>query len=95
MKVNFLNFSVPFNWKTPIGYVFMLIIYAIESVSLTISASASLCYMLGSYWVLMAIVEDAVEDLNSFNRINSANLNGRQFNKDFFNAIQLYSELKE
>lgn len=80
---------VPFDWKTPSGYFFVVMFLAITCLCATHPSKATFCYIIGSFWTLLTIAEDITNDLDDLNpKI-------RHFDIHFYKVVQLFTNLKE
>lgn len=90
------NFRVPYSWKTPYGYFFMLVTAAIDCFCTTSACTATICLIIGSSWVLITVAKDITNKLVHLSTIiDSSNTNERQINKQFYKIVELFSNLKE
>lgn len=89
------HFRVPFDWRTPYGYLFMLAMHAMNCVCTTNPCQATLSFLLGSIWALLTIVEDVTNDLDDFAFIDSSNLKRPQFIRHFCKVVEQFSNLKQ
>lgn len=93
---------MPFNYKSPVGY---LITLSFESFEMFVTAdivSYILCFLFGSCFLLKLFVEDVTSELSFLNLEDKATSNGKNSAKDkaermtmFFNAVQNHSDLKQ
>lgn len=90
-----LSFMIPFSWQSPWGYLFMLVLSAIDCFCSTTACTATICLFIGSSYVLITIAEDITNNLDHLNCIDSTNPNERQIHKQYTDVVRLYANLKE
>lgn len=98
-KVDFFSFHctrLPFDWKTPYGY---LPVFISQSIGPGVAASADvqfLCLIFGSCWLFIFIAEDIAKDLIAFNIIaKTSNANHSELTKRFCDIVQIFTDAKE
>lgn len=93
----FIFKRVPFNWKTPIGYVQLLILFDVLCFCCVFSVIPTVTLLIGFPLLFNAFVEDITHDLTFLNNKYSSSYrkNRREFRKRFCNIIRLHSDLKE
>lgn len=80
---------MPFDWRTKCGYFFVITFEAIICLAVTYPCKSTLCFLIGSFWALLTIVEDIANDLNDLNARR------REFNAKFYNVVHQFSSLKK
>lgn len=88
-------FRVPFNWRTPIGYLVYVVFYIATGLSLTLSATATLSFCIGSFLLLISFVEDATNDLARLNVDEKSKSYDIDVKIHFHTAVHAYSDLQE
>lgn len=56
---------LPFNWKTPFGYVIAMIIFAEVTFYILCCGVIGVCLLFGSCWLIQSIVQDIAHDMNA------------------------------
>lgn len=86
---------VPFNWRTPQGYLMFSIFNAITSVCTVFSTVPTTCYYVGSCWLFIAMAEDI--DGNFCLLIDSVKMESSdmQLRKQLCDFIRVYTEVKQ
>lgn len=86
---------VPFNWKTPFGYLMVLAFYIIGNFCTTLSSLSTICLLIGSCWLFNAFARDVTNDLALLKVNHFKHRHGREFYKRFCNIVHRYSDLKK
>lgn len=86
---------MPFNWKTPLGYVIALMTQGVASYFTLLSTASTLCLLVGICLLLIAFVEDLANDLNVLSISELPNDRHSKLLEDFRNSMQLYSQVKQ
>lgn len=96
-KINhvFLFTRLPFNWKTPFGYLIALMMQAVASYFTLLSTASTLCLLVGLCLLFIAFVEDLANDLNALSITEIPNKKHEKLMEDFHNSMQHYSQVKE
>lgn len=87
--IMFVFVRVPFDWRSPSGYAIVIIFETVICLTVTYPCKASLCFLIGSFWALLTIIEDIANDLHGLNAKR------REFNEQFYNLVHQFSTLKE
>lgn len=95
MSVFALYLRVPFNWRTPFGYLLYAVFFIAGGLTISMSATATISFCIGSFMLVISFVEDATNDLTSLN----VEENSKSYDIDvkirFHSAVRAYSDLKE
>lgn len=86
---------MPFDWKTPIGYLVMLVYQLFMLIFICVNCSCILCFIIGVCLVLMLVVKDIERDFNIQNVCENANDDQMKLRKKFYNVIQFHSNTKQ
>lgn len=90
-----LNRRLPYNWRTPLGYLVTLIIQTVASLSCILSIVPAICLLVGLCWLIISFVEDVTNDLNALNIGQNTERSRRIMKERFCSIIQLHMELKQ
>lgn len=91
----FLYSRVPFNWKTKFGYLVFVVFFIVGGLTLTISASATICLCIGLFLLMISFIEDATNDLIRLNVDENFKSYDFDVKMRFRSAAQAHSDLKE
>lgn len=91
----FLYLRVPFNWKTKFGYLVYVVFFIVGGLTLTISASATICLCIGLFLLMISFIEDATNDLIRLNVDENFKSYDFDVKMRFRSAAQAHSDLKE
>lgn len=94
-KLNLILTRLPFNWKTPFGYLIATIIISLASLCMLSSAVPTVCIFCGLCWILMEIVKDMTNDLINLKARKRFDPNYKQLNRHFFNMVHDFSDAKQ
>lgn len=88
---------IPFDWKTPFGYLAVWIFMYASLLSATFCITPILCLSFGSAWLVQSFANAITSDLNEFNDLieKSNKHHCNSLNKHFCTIIQDFSELKK
>lgn len=89
ISVESIFVRVPFDWKNPLGYFFILTIQAVITLTTTYPCKVTICFLIGSFWALLTIVEDITSDLHGLNAKR------RKLDGNLKNIIHQFSNLKK
>lgn len=89
-----LSHRLPFNWKTPIGYMIALASEwaIIHSAILT---AAIFVFFVGSAWLIICLIKDITNDLSELNITGTSLHSRRELRERFCYIIQFYSDAKQ
>lgn len=87
--------SLPFDWKTPLGYLFVLVVESMATFCTCLYLTASLCFYIGSTWMLKSFVEDAANGFSHLNEAETSHRNSKKMKTHFNDIVQLYADAKE
>lgn len=102
---------MPFNWKTPLGYLIALLFECISSYYAALFLVPLLCFLFGSCFLLRSFVKDITNDLSLLNacttsakpknksgtnkNLTNTKRNDEKIEQIFRNSIQCHTELKQ
>lgn len=86
---------LPFNWKTPFGFLIAILDQAVAAYFTLLSTASSLCILVGMSWFFIAFIEDIANDLFVLNPIEIPNRSYQELMEDFSHNIRLYSDVKK
>ena len=87
---------LPFDWKTPFGYLLAISAQAAGYFCICSNAPPVIGYMIGSCWLFISFIEDITTEFLLLNSSEaSSNQNDKEFKENFCNIIQLYSDVKQ
>lgn len=88
--------SLPFNWKSPFGYLIAMIIFAEATYYLLYCGVIMVCFLVGSCWLIQTIVQDVADDVSAFNVTSKKwNQNRMEMRKIFNKFIDDNSKAKQ
>lgn len=88
---------LPYNWKTPLGYLITLVFQAVAAISTFLSFIPTICLLCGSCFLIIAFVDDISNDLDILNNIDGGGMSRpchRIVKERFCNTIQFHTDLK-
>lgn len=91
----FVYFRVPFDWRSPFGYIMYLMFYVPGIFCVIYAAVPPICFYAGSCLLFIAFVQDIEDDLNVLMVKNSDGTHDAKLKAQFFEIVQVYSEVKE
>lgn len=91
----FLIKRVPFNWRTPFGYLLYVVFFFVGGFCISISATTTISFATGSFLLFISFVEDATNDLVRLNVDKKSKSHGFEVKTRFHSAVHDYSDLKE
>lgn len=103
-KINEINFkfillllrSLPFDWKTPCGYL-MASIFILTAAAVTLLFVVPIsCFVIGFAWIAIAFVKQGISNVHNLNEITrNSNANHFLLLHSFGNIVQDFSDIKE
>lgn len=88
-------FRLPFNWKTPFGYLTTFLIQCSAAYTSICCFIPMKCFIIGCCVLFATFVEDITHDLSLFNTNKSINRGGNGTIRQFCNIVQFHSNVKE
>lgn len=91
---HFFLYRLPFNWRTPLGFIVVLLYQILVAYLVGLLFIPILCFLVGSCFLLKIFVEDTTKDLN---RLNMSKMygNNKEVKEIFCNIAQDFSNLKQ
>lgn len=89
---------MPFNWKTPIGYLVTLSIEAVATYYVTVFLSLQFCFLIVSCVLLKSFVDDIMNELHTLNvdkQIPADSDDAKNLKLDLCNVVQDHANMKE
>lgn len=89
---------MPFNWRTPLGYLAALSFEYILLRSSFVFFHSLVCFYIGSCLLLKTFVEDITNDIRSLNAIDNKKSDGnrtKEIRTIFANVVQDHAALKQ
>lgn len=86
---------MPFNWRTPQGYLLFTVFNSITSICTVFSTVPTTCHYVGSCWLFISMAEDIDGDFRSLNDSIKMNCSGRELRQRLCNFIRVYTEVKQ
>ena len=94
--VFFLFWRLPFNWKTPLGYLIALLIQCIETTCDDFSGLPVACFLFQSCQLFEAFVEDIARDVSLLDiEFCSSEANRHQATENFVNVLRNFTTVKQ
>lgn len=94
----FCLFSLPFDWKTPIGYSLAIFSFCIATYVLTSGIVPIVCFFIGSSELFMSFNRDLTSDVKQLNKLGRRSTNDenhREIQQFFVNIVVNFSTLKQ
>lgn len=88
-------FSLPFNWKTPLGYSIAWTLEYMAAFSLLFFCVCVMCIYLGLTWTISSILKDIANDLCLLEMDKKCDKNIIKLKRQFRDIVQSYAEVKE
>lgn len=82
-------FRLPFNWRTPVGYMVALLGQWAAAVCTLFGGTTAISFLVGSCWLFITILDDITNDLNKLNGRNRKKL------QHFREIIVCYADVKQ
>lgn len=94
---NFLHrfHRLPFDWKTPIGYLFALAAESVSAHSALFCFTPIISFFVGSAWLIICSLEDISNDLTELNGSKTSNKNPDEVKEHFCHVIRFYSDARQ
>lgn len=85
----------PFDWKTPVGFVFATLLECLTMLYVNVMNSSFLSLAIGSYFWSMSCIKDLKNNLNSIRKFVKPKSKRSQFTKQILDAVDHHSKLIE
>lgn len=90
---------LPFDWKTPLGYLATLSLEFIGAFYTAMFLVAIACFLVGSCWLLISFIEDITSDLSLLTENNETSDGTSDGTSDvivrFYEIVQFYSDVEQ
>ena len=99
-KIKIINdfdyYRLSFIWKTPIGYIAVMIYFVFGDITAIVCVIPTICFCLGSGWLLKSFIEDIRNDLSHLHVTKRVRQhNERELEINFCKIVQLYTNVKK
>lgn len=92
----FLLWRLPFDWKTPNGYLIALLAECAAGASIAICCTSVTCFLIESCLLTIAMLEDIANDLSGLSLIGSTAKTGyNKIETQFYGIVRNYSDIKQ
>lgn len=88
-------FSLPFNWKTPFGFIIASSSLTAAGFALFLSITPTTCFFFGSCWIFIVFVEGITNDLAILNIGGMSQRSRDKMRKLFLKIIHHHSVVKQ
>lgn len=85
---------MPFDWKTPFGYFVAFLYASVSLYYILFSVLPTVCLTIGSYWMIVLIIKDIINDYRIFNN-KLTEENNKEALALFSNVIQDMADAKQ
>lgn len=86
---------MPFNWKTPFGYLIANFIETLAFYTTVLICVPLVCSLIGPSSFFKAIATDVSNEVHLLDVDDKTNQSDRKNKENFFNAVQLFADAKE
>lgn len=86
---------VPFNWKTPAGYLVAFLGETLSSACTIYTTTPIICFIVGACCMLAAFVKDIASELTAFNADKLADAKQPDVKKHFCKIIRMFTDVKQ
>lgn len=95
-KKYFFISRLPFNWKTPLGYLAVLFCESVLAFYTIMFVAAIGCLLIGSCWIVILLIEDITSDLSPLTRDDeTSDRTGTNLTVQVYNIVQFHSDVKQ
>lgn len=92
----FFNFSrLPFNWKTPFGYLLAWVAQAVAAYSTVNHLNLVISLLIGSCYFVIGTLKDIENDFAQFNGVKASTKNRRQKNAHFCEIVEFHTDARQ
>lgn len=89
INFHFCSLSLPFDWKTPFGYLFAFVISSNACYAYIFSLCPMIYFLIGSCWLFVEAAEDITEDLSLLQK------NDARLKRQLCDIIRFHAEAKQ
>lgn len=86
--------SMLFNWRTPYGYGLATILQSSAIFSMLIFITTMICWVVGCCRFFLFAIKDITSEFSRLNATKTSEESEFEWNKQFFNMIRLYTDVK-
>lgn len=86
---------IPFDWKTPQGYLIVFIDQCAACYFLCLSCTSIMCFAIGTCMMITSILRDIANDLSLLNEPIIFNARRNKMAQQFYDIIQLHCDAKQ
>lgn len=86
---------MPFNWKSPIGYVFATIFISVSSFSILLCLTLTLSFLIGNCWLFISFAKDISSDWMILDFGGRLYRRHPKVKKRIYEIVQLHSDVKQ
>lgn len=90
-----LLIRLPFNWRTPFGYLIAFFVQNTGAFAVILSSSTVLSFLIGSCWLLFTIIRDIYKDLKYLKCKKKLRRCDRNLKINFYHIVKLYLDTKQ
>lgn len=96
MFENYIIFRLPFNWRTPFGYLVALTAQSLAAVSTLLCGTTAMSFGIGTCWLFINMAKDIISDFEQLNVADySKKTSPTKAMQHFCNIVQCYADLKQ
>lgn len=92
---SFCNLRLPFNWKTPFGYLIALLFETVAMFGVNLGSVPIGCFLLGTCWLVMAFVDDIINDISILNGYGKSMRDAWKVKPQFHFIVQNIADAKQ
>lgn len=86
---------LPFNWRTPFGYLIAQLSIAISYISILACLILTLCFYVSSCWLFATFAKDITNDLDLLNAFGASDRSHSKLQEHLSNIIQSHIDVKQ
>lgn len=86
---------MPFDWRTPIGYIIAITLIYISTAYTFIFAVFLVSLEIGSYLMAMEFLIDIKSEMNAFNKISKSTKNQSETVRKLNDSIQFHTHVRQ
>lgn len=91
----FYHSRLPFDWKTPLGYLVAYFIVSVAAFCTFNCAYLFCCFLIGSCWLSVTMVTDITSDLDALNVSQITHDTRQKLTRCIINIVQFHSDAKQ
>lgn len=86
---------LPFNWKTPVGYLVAIFTQSAGTYAAIISGVTSMAFLISSCWLFVCIAKDITTDLPLLDCSEKSTRHDPTMKRRFCSIIQMYADARQ